>query len=56
MGTTIMFDSPLTISVTVFMFIGFVLIAIAMPPLKKCNEKLEAKLAAMKKLRLDDDY
>ena len=57
MGTTIMFDSPLTTAVTLVMFIGFVLIAIAMPPLKKSNEELKAKNAARKKrYSLDDGY
>lgn len=44
-----MFDSPLTIAVTVVMFIGFVLMAIATPPLIKGNKELDTKIAEMKK-------
>jgi hypothetical protein len=50
-----MFDSPLATTVTVVMFVGFVLIAIALPPLKICSDEMEHKLAASKQLNLDDD-
>ena len=56
MGTIIMFDSPLTIALSVVMFIGFLLIAIATPPLIKGNKQLEAKIARKRKLHLDDGY
>ena len=57
MELTIMFDSTLSSAVTLVMLFGFVLIAIAMPPLKKSNEQLKAKNSARKKrLHLDDGY
>lgn len=52
-----MFDSTLSSAVTLVMLLGFVLIAIAMPPLKKSNEQLKAKNSARKtRLHLDDGY
>jgi hypothetical protein len=50
-----MFDSPLTITVTLVMFVGFVLIAIALPPLKVCNDKFQRRLDASKRSNFDDD-
>lgn len=57
MGLNVMFNSMLSSVVTLVMLFGFVLIAMAMPPLKKSNEELKAKIAARKKrLHLDDGY